>query len=158
MPMSWRQFTLLCTLVISFFVYLLQPVKSEEENRITFEVDDKIAIGGGITYLVAPLPVDENNQALPTVTRQKYRCGKYFFVVHYGDKEYVGFYLFIPAEDSKPPQRLIMLFPKDSYMVVPSHHAIPASPEVEFNNSTVIIHINQPDFNQLTCLVNHVVI
>ncbi len=157
--MPWRQFWLLCTLIITFFIYFLQPTKSKEEDIITFEVDEEMLVGGGVTYVVALLPVDAKNQALPkAVTRQKYMCGKYFFSIHYGDKKYVGFYALFPNEDNTSLIRLPMLFPTDSYRVIPPHHTMPASPEVEFNNGIVIVHTNKSDFNQLTCLANRIII
>lgn len=116
------------------------------------EVDDPIMTADGISYTVAELPSQTNEEGIPVVTRSKKLCGKYFFTVQFGEETHIGFQLLLPDKSGTPTLPYIMISSEKNYRPVSPSFFGQISPSVEFNNGNIIVHINPVDLAKAQCL------
>ena len=157
MPMPWRQFTLLCTLVISFFIYLIQPFQKFAYIE-SLEIDEQIGTVSDFEYPVLALSTKRNGEEFFAINGVKKLCSRYFFTIRYGGETYVGFYLSVPSENGKPNISFPLLFPRKSFMIVSTPHRNLFPPTVTFSNGSIILRMNQTDIDQSHCFKDRVLV
>lgn len=158
MNMSWRNFILLCIGIVWFFAYITDPSNSLIGIDTTRDNGENMTTVGGTTYPLVSLSLTAETQGFPVTNHLTHLCGKYFYTIRYGDEEYVGFGLLLPANDLSPLQVSMMLFPRKSYLVIFSGSSSEMAPTVEFNNANIIIRLNQADLSQSSCFKDRMLV